>query len=229
LGAKGHPFFLPSIDHSYDFNFFLNKSKLINLEYYIIYIDYGSDILSFFKHENAIVDSEHIGDDTKIWDFSHVLSNAVIGKNCNICAHTFIENDVIIGDNVTIKCGVYIWDGVRLGSNVFIGPNVTFTNDLRPRSKHYPQKIDETTIEEWASIGANSTIIVGIIIGKYAMVGAGSVVTKSIPNNTLFYGNPAKFKSYICNCGEDLDDNFYCFKCKRYYILNEDNIIEGKM
>ena len=181
--------------------------------------------MSFFKHETAIVDSEHIGDETKIWDFSHVLPDAVIGKNCNICAHTFIENDVIIGDNVTIKCGVYIWDGIRLASNVFIGPNVTFTNDLRPRSKQYPLKIVKTIIDEWASIGANSTIIVGVKIGKYAMIGAGSVVTKSIPNNTLFYGNPARFKAYICNCGEKLDSNLRCNICKKSYTLSDKNLI----
>jgi acetyltransferase-like isoleucine patch superfamily enzyme len=181
--------------------------------------------MSFFKHDKAIVDSLNIGDNTKIWDFSHVLPDAVIGKNCNINSHTFIENDVIIGDNVTVKCGVYIWDGVRLADNVFIGPSVTFTNDLRPRSKQYPIKFNQTIIEEWASIGANSTIIAGITIGKYAMVGAGSVVTKSIPNNTLWYGNPAKFKSYICNCGEDLV-NLHCSRCNKSYTLNNKNVIE---
>jgi UDP-2-acetamido-3-amino-2,3-dideoxy-glucuronate N-acetyltransferase len=173
----------------------------------------------YFKHEKAIVESNNIGEDTKIWAYSHVLPKAKIGANCNICDNTFIENDVIIGDNVTIKCGVYIWDGVRLGDNVFIAPCVTFTNDLKPRSKQYPLKFEETIVEEWASICANSTIVAGNKIGKYAMVGAGSVVTCDIPNNTLWYGNPARFKNYICNCGEKLDDNYKCIRCQKEYEL----------
>lgn len=172
---------------------------------------------NYFCHPMAIVESSNIGDETRIWAFAHVLPGAVIGTNCNINDHTFIENDVILGDNVTIKSGVYIWDGVRLGDNVFIGPNVTFTNDLTPRSKQYPEKFLSTVIEEWASIGANSTIIAGNRIGKYAMVGAGSVVTSNIPNNTLWYGNPAKFKGYICNCGTKLDETLHCTKCGKTY------------
>jgi acetyltransferase-like isoleucine patch superfamily enzyme len=182
--------------------------------------------MSFLKHERSIVESERIGEGTKIWEFSHILKNAIIGKNCNICAHTFIENDVIIGENVTVKCGVYIWDGIKIHNNVFIGPNVTFTNDLRPRSTVYPDNFENTIIEEWASIGANSTIIAGNTIGKYSMIGAGSVVTKNIPNNTLWYGNPAKFVGYICNCGEDLDEKLYCSNCRKSYKLSNDNIIE---
>ena len=140
--------------------------------------------MEYYQHPNALVESKKIGKKTRIWAFAHILPGAVIGENCNINDHTFIENDVIIGDNVTIKSGVYIWDGVRIADNVFIGPNVTFTNDLRPRSKQYPEKFLQTIIEEWATIGANSTIIAGNTIGKFAMIGAGSVVTKNIPNNT---------------------------------------------
>jgi UDP-2-acetamido-3-amino-2,3-dideoxy-glucuronate N-acetyltransferase len=182
--------------------------------------------MSFYKHPNAIVESEKIGDDTRIWAFAHVLPGAVLGNNCNINDHTFIENDVVIGNNVTVKSGVYIWDGVRLGDNVFIGPNVTFTNDLRPRSKQYPDEFKKTIVEEWASIGANATIVAGITIGKYAMIGAGSVVTKNIPNNTLWYGNPARFKHYICNCGEKLDNELRCSKCGKKYIKTNDTIGE---
>ncbi|HWR41611.1 acyltransferase [Sporomusa sp.] len=184
--------------------------------------------MPFFKHEQAIVDSNNIGDGTKIWEFVHVLPHATIGENCNICAHVFIENDVIIGDNVTVKCGVYVWDGVRVKDNAFLGPNVTFTNDVRPRSKQYPLEVEKTIIEEGASIGANSTIIAGNTVGKYAMVGAGSVVTKNIPNNTLWYGNPATFKAYICKCGEKLDSVLSCNRCNKSYILNNDNFIQEK-
>lgn len=176
--------------------------------------------MSFYKHEQAIVDTPNVGDGTKVWEFVHILSKAVIGKECNICAHAFIENDVVIGDNVTIKSGVYIWDGVEIADNVFVGPNVTFTNDLRPRSKKYPLVYKRTIIKEGASIGANATIIAGNTIGKFAMIGAGSVVTKNIPNNTLWYGNPAKFKSYICDCGEELDTKLWCGQCNRHYKLN---------
>jgi len=179
-----------------------------------------------FIHPNALVECKKIGQKTRIWAFAHILSDATIGENCNINDHTFIENDVILGNNVTIKSGVYLWDGVRIADNVFIGPNVTFTNDLRPRSKQYPEKFLETVIEQWASIGANSTIIAGNKIGKYAMIGAGSVVTKDIPNNTLWFGNPARFKGYICNCGNKLNDQLVCLKCLRKYQLINNNIVE---
>jgi len=181
--------------------------------------------MSYFKHENAIVETDKIGDDTRIWAFSHILSNAKIGSGCNICDHTFIENDVVLGNNVTVKCGVYIWDGLRISDNVFIGPNATFTNDIRPRSKQYPIKFEETIIEEWASIGANATIIAGNKIGKYSMIGAGSVVTCDIPNNTLWYGNPARFKAYICDCGEKLGVYYKC-KCGKMYVLDGGIIVE---
>ena len=111
-----------------------------------------------FIHELADVQSKNIGDDTKIWQFSVILKDAVIGKNCNICAQVFIENDVKIGDNVTVKCGVQLWDGITLEDNVFIGPNVTFANDKHPRSKIYPDSFWRTTVKKGASIGANATL-----------------------------------------------------------------------
>lgn len=147
---------------------------------------------NFFIHPLADVHAKKIGVDTKIWQFSIVLENAEIGNNCNISSHTFIENDVTIGNNVTVKCGVYLWDGLKIEDNVFIGPNATFTNDKYPRSKEYPQKFQTTLIKRGASIGANVTILGGICIGEKAMIGAGSVVTKNIPNGELWVGNPAK-------------------------------------
>ena len=139
-----------------------------------------------FIHPLSDVQSKNIGQDTKIWQFCVVLVKAVIGKNCNICAHVLIENDVIIGDNVTVKSGVQLWDGIRIEDNVFIGPNVTFTNDLYPRSKKYPEKFLQTIVKKGASIGANATIIPGITIGENAMIAAGSIVTKDVPANTLY-------------------------------------------
>ncbi|WP_437214988.1 acyltransferase [Pectobacterium sp. LFLA-215] len=145
-----------------------------------------------FIHALSDVQTKNIGDRTTIWQFSVILPNAIIGNNCNICAHTFIENDVIIGNNVTIKSGVYLWDGIVIEDNVFIGPNATFTNDKKPRSKEYPEKYLKTIIEEGASIGANSTILPGLRLGQYCMVGAGAVVTKDVPPYTIVAGNPAK-------------------------------------
>ncbi|MDE7314530.1 MAG: N-acetyltransferase [Mucispirillum sp.] len=139
-----------------------------------------------YIHPLADVKSKNIGQDTKIWQFCIVLEKAVIGKNCNICAHVLIENDVIIGDNVTIKSGVQLWDGIRIEDNVFIGPNVTFTNDLYPRSKKYPEKFLQTVVKKGASIGANATILPGITIGENAMIAAGSIVTKDVPANKLY-------------------------------------------
>jgi UDP-2-acetamido-3-amino-2,3-dideoxy-glucuronate N-acetyltransferase len=147
---------------------------------------------NIFIHPLANVMSLNIGRDTKIWQFSIILAEAVIGENCNINCHVFIENKVLIGDNVTIKSGVQIWDGVTIEDDVFIGPNVTFTNDLFPRSKKYPKEFLKTIIKKGASIGANATIIAGVEIGENSMVGAGSVVTKNVPSNTIWYGNPAK-------------------------------------
>ena len=166
--------------------------------------DYIRDYTDFIKtthkpfiHPLADVQSSQIGEDSRIWQYSVILAQAQIGKNCNICAHTLIENDVVLGDNVTVKSGVFIWDGITIQDNVFIGPNVTFTNDKHPRSKQYPEEFLRTVIEEGASIGANATILPGIKIGQYAMVGAGAVVTKDVPEKAIVVGNPAIIKGFI--------------------------------
>ncbi len=165
-------------------------------------------------HKLADVQSSTIGEGTNIWQYCVVFENAKIGKNCNINAQCLIENDVLIGNNVTIKSGVQIWDGITLEDDVFIGPNVTFTNDFRPRSKQYPNEFLKTIIKKGASLGANSTIIGGITIGAYAMVGAGSVVSKDMGAQELWYGNPAKHKGYVCKCGKQCDKSLICDDCK---------------
>lgn len=143
-------------------------------------------------HQLSDVQSKKIGINTNVWQFCVILPKASIGSNCNICSHCLIENDVSIANNVTIKSGVQIWDGITIEDNVFIGPNVTFTNDKTPRSKNYPEYFLKTIIKKGASIGANSTILPGITIGEGAMVGAGSVVTRSVTPFSTVVGNPAK-------------------------------------
>jgi len=143
-------------------------------------------------HPLADVQSNEIGEGTRIWQFCVVLAGAKIGANCNICAQVLIESDVVVGNNVTIKSGVQLWDGVRIEDNVFLGPNATFTNDLLPRSKVYPESFLQTVVKKGASIGANATILPGVTIGENAMVGAGAVVTKNVPENSVVVGNPAK-------------------------------------
>ena len=151
----------------------------------------------FFRHPQSLCESTQIGAGTKIWAFAHVLPGARIGRDCNICDHVFIENDVIVGDRVTIKCGVQLWDGVRLADDVFVGPNASFTNDPFPRSKRHLAEHCRTVIGPGASIGANATILPGITIGSRAMIGAGAVVTRSVPPNAVVVGNPAKIVGYV--------------------------------
>src|SRR5690349_6553267 len=143
-------------------------------------------------HPTAIVESNQIGEGTRVWAYAHILPGARIGADCNICDHTFIENDVIVGDRVTIKCGVQLWDGVRVEDDVFIGPNVSFTNDPFPRSRRPPPKWQQTVIRRGASIGAGATILSNLTIGENAMIGAGAVVTRSVPANAIARGNPAR-------------------------------------
>jgi len=133
-----------------------------------------------------------IGEGTRVWQFVVILKGATIGANCNICAHTMIEGDVVVGDNVTLKNGVCLWDGTRIEDDVFIGPNATFTNDPFPRSKVYPEAFTGITVRRGASIGANATLLPGVTIGEYAMVGAGAVVTRDVEPYSVVVGNPAK-------------------------------------
>jgi acetyltransferase-like isoleucine patch superfamily enzyme len=156
-----------------------------------------------FIHPAAIVETEAIGKDTRIWAFVHVLKGAVIGNGCNICGHCYIEYGVTIGNNVTVKSGIYIWEGVTIEDDVFLGPNVVFTNDIRPRSKQYITSL-KTTIQKGASIGANSTLLAGITLGQYCMTGIGSVVTRNVPAHALVYGNPARIQGWVDEEGQKL-------------------------
>lgn len=150
-----------------------------------------------FIHPLSDVQSNQIGEGSRVWQFAVVLKGARIGANCNICAHTLIENDVVIGDSVTIKSGVYIWDGTTIENGVFVGPCVSFTNDKMPRSKVYPEYFPRILIKNNASIGANATLLPGITVGAFAMVGAGAVVTKDVPDYAVVMGNPARIVRYL--------------------------------
>jgi UDP-2-acetamido-3-amino-2,3-dideoxy-glucuronate N-acetyltransferase len=144
-----------------------------------------------FIHERALVETDSVGAGTRIWAFAHVLAGAVIGADCNVCDHTFIEGDVIVGDRVTLKSGVYLWDGLRVEDDVFIGPQATFTNDARPRSRQPFERL-YTTLRRGASIGAGAVILPGLTIGERAMVGAGAVVTRDVDAGAVVVGNPAR-------------------------------------
>jgi acetyltransferase-like isoleucine patch superfamily enzyme len=163
-------------------------------------------------HPLSDVQTKDIGAGTSIWQYTIILKNAKIGTECNINCHVFIENDVVIGDNVTIKPGVYVWDGITIESNVMIGPNVTFTNDKLPRSKNKNYKMELTTVKRGASIGAGATILCGIEIGEYALVGAGALVTKNIPAKALVIGSPAKIVGWVNDDGTKME------KSNEHYI-----------
>ena len=168
-------------------------------------------------HPLADVQSKNIGKNSIIWQYSVILTNAVIGDNCNINCHTFIENDVKIGDFSTIKSGVYLWDGIEIEDYVFIGPNVTFTNDAVPRSKQYPVEYQKTLIKRNASIGAGAVILGGLTIGEFSMIGAGALVTKSVPSRALVVGSPAKIIAWLNEDGTKM------VQIENYFVDNSGN------
>jgi UDP-2-acetamido-3-amino-2,3-dideoxy-glucuronate N-acetyltransferase len=179
-------------------------------------------------HPLANIQSKNIGKNTFVWQYSVILSDAKIGENCNINCHTFIENDVKIGDFVTIKSGVYLWDGIEIEDYVFVGPNVTFTNDVRPRSKQYPSEFKRTLIKKNASIGAGAVILGGIIIEEFAMVGAGALVTKNVPSRALMLGSPAKVVGWLNDDGTKMEmkDNYFVDKSGKSWCVENEELKE---
>ncbi|HZN55444.1 MAG TPA: N-acetyltransferase [Candidatus Polarisedimenticolaceae bacterium] len=155
-------------------------------------------------HADALVETDAVGQGTRVWAFAHLAPGSRVGRDCNVCDHTFVESGVVLGDRVTVKCGIYLWTGVTCEDDVFLGPNVVFTNDLFPRSGQHPESYVPTLVRTGASLGANSTILAGNTIGRYAMVGAGSVVTRSVPDHALVVGNPARRRGWVGRHGHKL-------------------------
>lgn len=178
-----------------------------------------------FIHEKALVETDHIGEGTRIWAFAHILKNVVIGSHCNIGDHAFIESGVTIGNNVTIKNGVCVWKHVHIGDNVFLGPNAVLTNDLLPRSRSSEWTPVETWIEAGATVGANATIVCGVRLGQHCLIGAGAVVTHDVRPNELVYGNPAQHGGWVCACAQplraDREPVTTCSRCGNKYRVSD--------
>ncbi|MFC1521130.1 acyltransferase [Elusimicrobiota bacterium] len=176
---------------------------------------------AFYKHPKAVVEKGSVvGAGTKIWAFAHVQKGAKIGANCNICNNCYIESGAVVGNGVTIKNNVSVWEGVKIQDKVFVGPDVVFTNDLFPRSRVPDWELARTLIMKGATIGANATLLSNISVGKRALVGAGSVVTSSIGNHGLVYGNPGKEAGKVCACARRLKKRgkvWICVRCKKQY------------
>ena len=187
-------------------------------------------------HESAYVEQQAtIGEGTTIWHFAHIRTKAIIGKHCNIGKSVYIDTEVQIGDNCKIQNFASLYKGLIVGNNVFIGPHVCFTNDLYPRAAIWnEERLATTIVKEGASIGANSTIIAGVTIGKHALVGAGSVLTKDVPDHGLVYGNPATLKGFICACGTKLEKQketkehviLHCPSCGKEITINTSTMKE---
>lgn len=189
----------------------------------------------YFVHPQALVETEEIGPGTRVWAFAHVLAEARIGAECNICDHAFIETGVVLGNNVTVKNGVAIWRGVTVEDNVFLGPNCVLTNDSNPRAyiKKTGAALQTTLICANATVGANATILCGVTIGPYAFIGAGAVVLRTVPDFALMVGNPARQVGWMCRCARrlpipisaSLNSSATCPHCQTQFRFTADGLI----
>lgn len=172
-----------------------------------------------YVHPRGLCESRTVGPDTRIWAFAHVMDGAIIGAGCNICDHAFIESGAVIGNRVTVKNAVLVWDRVRIEDDVFLGPNVVFTNDLRPRA-HVKRRREDflpTRVRRGATIGAGATVVCGVTIGEHAFIAAGAVVIADLPAHALAVGNPARQIGWVCQCGERLTSDLDCPACGERY------------
>jgi len=184
----------------------------------------------YFVHESSYVDEGvQIGKNTRIWHYSHVMENASIGEKCTLGQNVLVGQDVEVGNNVKIQNNVSVYEGVTLEDDVFCGPSMVFTNVDTPRTAYptKPEDYQETRVKTGATIGANATVVCGHTIGKYAFIGAGSVVTKEVPDYAIYYGNPAQHHGWICECGEKLEfENNYteCDACRKEYVKEDGQV-----
>ncbi|ACU35686.1 acyltransferase [Actinosynnema mirum] len=170
-------------------------------------------------HPNGLCESEDVGDGTRVWAFAHVLPGARIGRDCNICDGAFVEGSAVLGDRVTVKNGTLVFDGVTCEDEVFLGPNVLFTNDLRPRAaiKRTGEALLTTLVRRGATLGAGTVVVCGVEIGSHAFAAAGSVVTGDVPAHAFVAGNPARVKGWVCECGQRLSEALTCPDCAKSY------------
>jgi UDP-2-acetamido-3-amino-2,3-dideoxy-glucuronate N-acetyltransferase len=184
---------------------------------------------SVFVHPSALCESDRVGPRTRIWAFAHVLAGARIGADCNLGDHAFVEGGAVVGDSVTIKNGVLLWSGVTVEDEVFLGPGAVFTNDASPRAAFPkgPAGWRATLVRRGATVGANATVLSGLTIGRWAMVGAGAVVAADVPDHALVVGNPARQVGWACVCGRTLPAGLVC-ACGRGYRLTEGGTLETR-
>jgi UDP-2-acetamido-3-amino-2,3-dideoxy-glucuronate N-acetyltransferase len=181
----------------------------------------GQQLEGVYIHPRGLCESTTVGPDTRIWAFAHVMDGARVGSGCNIGDHAFIESGAVIGDRVTVKNAVLVWDRVAVEDDVFIGPNVVFTNDLRPRAqvKKRREELLPTVVRRGATLGAGATVVCGVTIGEYAFVAAGAVIAADIPAYALAAGNPARRIGWVCACGERLRGDLECLACGSRYVV----------
>ena len=190
-----------------------------------------------YVNPTAVVDETVvIGDGTKVWHFVHVRENAEIGRNCVLGDYVYVGKGVKIGNGAKLENRATVYEGVKIEDKVFVGPHVTFTNDLYPRSFRTDWKIVETLVKEGTSIGAGSVVVCGVTIGEYALIGAGSVVTEDIPSHAVAYGNPAEVRGFVCKCGKKLKEEekkqefvlMKCPVCDEKYRIPAENYVKIK-
>lgn len=189
---------------------------------------------AFYVHPQALVETDDIGRNTRVWAFAHVMKGARVGADCNLCDHSFVESGAVLGNNVTVKNGVSVWDGVHIEDDVFLGPNCAFTNDPNPRAyiKKGHDQLVSTHVRKGATIGANATILCGIDIGRYAFIGAAAMVIRSVPELALVVGNPARQVGWMCLCANRLplavsgpmDESCTCPHCQQRFARTKDGL-----